>query len=112
MYVFLLRLAFAKKFMGKDFDKVVFSDEKMFRFRPGLSVGVWRPKGADRYRAQYTVKTTQRSEGVMAWAAINSAGEYILRRCPKKMKSEDYQELLADCLPFIRGGRCCCVFGR
>ena len=86
---------------------MVFSDEKMFRFRPGYSVGVWRPKGADRYSAKYTVKTTQRGEGLMVWAAINLKGEYIVRRCPKKMKADDYQELLADCLPFLKG-RCCC----
>ena len=83
-----------------------FSDEKMFRFRSGLSVGVWRRKGADRFSAKYTVKTTQRGEGVMVWAAINSKGETCVRLCPKKMKETDYQALLADALPFIRGSRC------
>ena len=103
------RLAYAKKYLGKSFDNVVFSDEKMFRFRPGLSVGVWRPKGADRYHARYSVKTTLKGDGVMVWAAINSKGEYIVKRCPKKMKAEDYQDMLADCLPFIRGGRYLCL---
>ena len=109
MYVHTLfahfREAYAKKFLTKSFDHVIFSDEKLFRFRAGMSVGVWRPKGSDRLSAKYSVKTTQRGEGVMVWAAINSKGEYILRRCVKKIKAQDYQDMLSDCLPFIRSGR-------
>ena len=86
LYIYF-RLTYAKKYLDKGFTNVVFSDEKMFRFRPGMSVGVWRPKGADRYSAKYTIKTTQKGDGVMAWAAINSKGEVIVRRCPKKMKA-------------------------
>jgi hypothetical protein len=101
----ILRLEFAKEYLGKNFDKVVFSDEKMFRFRPGLQVGVWRRRGESRLQAKYTVKTTQRSEGVMVWAAMNSSGQCIVKLCPKKVKSEQYQEILGDALGFIKGGR-------
>ena len=99
------RLAFAQKYLAKSFDRVVFSDEKMFRFKPGDKVGVWRRRGESRLRASYTVKTTTKSEGVMVWAAINSSGQVIVRQCPKKVKATDYQDILSESLSFIRGGR-------
>jgi hypothetical protein len=41
----------------------------------------------------------------MVWAAINSSGRVIVRLCPKKLKATDYQDILADSLSFITGGR-------
>lgn len=99
------RLAFAKKYLDKSFDRVVFSDEKMFRFRPGYKVGVWRRRGESKYKAKYTVKTTCKSEGLMVWAAINAKGEVLVHQCPKKVKAVDYQDILSKSLSFIKGSR-------
>jgi hypothetical protein len=96
------RLAFANRMMTYDWGKVVFSDEKMWRIKPSTEqVRVWRRKG-DRYSPQYTIKTTSRSVGVMVWAAINSSGQVIWKRCPESVNAQAYQDLLASAIHFIR----------
>lgn len=96
------RLAFAKQMENYDWSKVVFSDEKMWRVRPcGERVKVWR-KSRDRFHADYTVKTVSRSVGIMVWAAINSSGQVVWKRCPEKVNAEAYQDLLASAIHFIR----------
>jgi hypothetical protein len=84
---------------------VVFSDEKIWRFRPGGSPGVWRRRG-NRFKYENTIKTTAKSQGLMIWAAINGAGDILLKKCPKKMKADGYQDILIDSLEFIKGARC------
>ena len=100
------RLTFANTYKDYSFHRVVFSDEKMFRFRPGIRVGVWRKRGENRYSPKYTTKTTTKSEGVMVWCAMKYSGELIVRLCPKKVKAVDYQDILSDSLDFIKGSRC------
>lgn len=36
------------------------------------------------------------------WAAINGRGELILKRCPPKVKSADYQATLQSAIRFIK----------
>ena len=59
---------------GYNFDRVVFSDEKIWRIRPsGAYVKVWWQKG-DRYDAKYVTPSTSRSVGVVVWCGINGKG--------------------------------------
>ena len=81
--------------------QVVFSDEKTWRFRPNEKSGVWRRRG-DRYKAKYTVPTTQRSQGVMIWAAMRGDGKILVKLCPPKVKAKEYQAILKDSLDFIQ----------
>ena len=60
------------------------------------------PVSASRFDAKYTASVTQKPEGLMVWAAMDGKGKLILRRCPKKVKSADYQTILGDSLSFIR----------
>ena len=76
-----LRLQFVNAMMEFDFSKVVFSDEKIWRIRQGGKVRVWRRRGM-RFDAKYTTPTVSRVDGVMVWAAINGAGDVIIRKCP------------------------------
>ncbi len=87
--------------MGFDFSQVVFSDEKIWRIRPGGRVRVFRRRG-DRYNPKYTVKTVSKSVGVMVWCAINGRGDVLVRRCPEKVDAEAYQGILKSALTFIR----------
>lgn len=82
--------------------KVVFSDEKVFRVRSGATVRAWGPMGSDKYDAKYSVPTTSQCEKVMVWAAINGQGKICLRRCPSKTKASDYQDILSGAMAFIQ----------
>ena len=99
------RSKFAQKFKRWDvakWSKVVFSDEKLFRTRPGRVVRCWRPKSGNKFSAKYVNQAQQQPESLMVWAAINGKGKLSLRRCPKKVKSADYQDILKSALRFIR----------
>ena len=103
------RKAFATKFRNwtaADWKNVIFSDEKMWRMRPGGRIRCWRPKGASKYLARYTIPAVAKSEGVMIWAAMNGNGDIIVRRCPKKINSMEYQRILQNSLQFIRHRYC------
>lgn len=100
------RRAFAQKFKRFDWNKVIFSDEKIFRVRPGGTIRCWRRKSESKYIAKYTVPTVQKAEGLMVWAAMNSKGRIVVRRCPPQVNAKAYQDILATALPFIKGGRC------
>lgn len=78
----------------------MFSDEKIWRIRQGGKVRVWRRKGK-RFDAKYTVPTVSKADGVMVWAAINGAGEVIIRRCPTTVDSKGYQGVLQSAMHFI-----------
>ena len=99
------RLEFARQHKGWSVDqwrKVIFSDEKIFRVRPGGTVKLWIPKTAKTFDARYTIPAVQKAEGLMIWAGMNGKGKLCLRRCPPKMRSTDYQSLLGSALSFIR----------
>ena len=114
------RLLFARKYRGwsvGDWSRIIFSDKKIFRVRPGGHVRHWVPKSASKFDARYFYamfcyisQTTcrylglavQKPQGLMVWAAINGRGELVLRRCPPKVKSLDYQATLGTALRFIK----------
>ena len=91
------RLLFARKFRSwtaANWQKVVFFDEKVFRVRPGGFVRRWVPKSASKFDARYTGAAVSKPQGLMVWAAINGKGALIRKRCPPKVKSRDYQDIL------------------
>ena len=99
------RKDFAKKYGNwtvQQWNKIIFSDEKIFRVRPGAKVKYWVRKGANRYLPKYIVNTEQKPQGVMVWAAMNSRGQICLRRCPPTVKAQDYCDILASAMTFIK----------
>ncbi len=86
---------------GFDWQRVVFSDEKIWRIKPGGHVRVFRKRG-DRYKARYTQKTVGKSVGVMVWCAINGAGQLVVTRCPETVDATAYQNILQENIHFIR----------
>ena len=99
-----LRNEFAKKFLRWDvnkWQKVIFSDEKIFRCRPGAQIRCWRQVTEKKFLPNYVVPTTQKPQGVMVWAAMNGKGKLVVHRCPPKVKSGDYQAILGQYKRFI-----------
>lgn len=96
------RKAFAKKFRGFNFKKTIFSDEKIFRVRPGGVVRQWRLHGESRFLPKYVLNSTQKPEGLMVWAAMKSDGQICIRRCPPKVNASRYQDILQSAIGFIR----------
>jgi hypothetical protein len=99
------RKRFADKFARWTVDqwrKVIFSDEKIFRVRPGSLIKCWRQKTSSRYAARYVNQTIQKPQGLMIWSAMNGRGEIIIRRCPPKVKAVDYQNILRTAKKFIK----------
>lgn len=90
------------KWTVQKWNKIIFSDEKIFRCRPGAKVKYWVRKGANRYLPKYVVKTEQKPQGVMIWAAINSRGQICLKRCPLSVKAQDYCDILTSAMTFIK----------
>ena len=97
------RLAFARAYLNyTKWGKVIFSDEKIFRVRPGGRVRCWYRKSEQQYQPKYTVPTVAHSESVMVWAAMDGSGAISLRRCPPRVNAAEYQTLLGSALPFIK----------
>lgn len=100
-----LRRIFARTFGQWGADKwrdIVFSDEKIFRLRPGGLVRYWKQVSDKKFLAKYVVPQVQKAEGVMVWAGMNGKGEIIVKRCPPKVKSADYVTILESVKSFIR----------
>ena len=95
------RLNFARKMASQDWSQVIFSDEKIFRVRPGARVKCWRMASESKFLPKYIMPTVQKAEGLMVWAAMKSSGAISLRRCPPKLNAAGYQDILASAKPFI-----------
>lgn len=95
------RLVFARAFRNFRWNRVVFSDEKIWRVTPHSKIRCWRKKG-EKYIAKNVLPSTAISQSVMVWCGINGRGELILKRCPKKVKAVEYQNVLQSALHFIR----------
>ena len=99
------RLKFVQKMASQDWSRVIFSDEKIFRVRPGGKVKCWRMVSESKFLPKYIIPTVQKAEGLMVWAAMKSSGAISIRRCPPKLNAAGYQDILASAKPFI-GTRC------
>ena len=99
------RYVFARRYGQWTVDqwkRVIFSDEKMFQVRPGGKIRGWMPRSAGRFASHYSIPSVAKPEGLMVWAAINGRGKLIVRRCPPKVNSVEYQRLLASSMTFIK----------
>ena len=96
------RMKFARKHKNTDWSRIIFSDKKIFRVRPGARVRCWVAPDDSRFKAKYTTPSGQKPEGVMVWAAMKSDGAICLRRCPQKMNSAAYHSVLQSAIGFIR----------
>ena len=100
-----LRRQFAAKFLCWPKEKwrnIIFSDEKIFKVRPGGKVKYWKQINQSKFAAKYVIPQVQKAEGVMIWAAMNGKGNIVVKRCPPKVKSQDYQDILGQAATFIR----------
>lgn len=96
------RVEFARKHLHASFSNVIFSDEKIFRVRPGGVVRCWRKISHSKYDARYVMPTTQKPAGLMVWAAMKSNGRVIVKRCPHRMNAPAYQSVLQKAIRFIK----------
>lgn len=99
-----LRKEFAAKFSRwgpQKWRDIIFTDEKIFRVRPGGLVRCWKQVSDKKFAAKYVIPQVQRPEGVMVWAGMNGLGQIKLMRCPPKVKSADYQTILGQVKSFI-----------
>ena len=95
-----------QKWTVQQWQDVNFSDEKMFRTRPGVLVRSWRQKSGSKFEPKSVQTTVQKPLGLMVWVAMNGKGRLILRRCPTKFKAVDYQAVLTSALSFLK---CRCI---
>ena len=98
----LKRLIFARKYRAFSFDKVIWSDEKIFRVIPGGKIRCWKKINESKYTARYCMPAVQKPLGVMVWAAMKRSGAICLRRCPPKVNSVEYQNILERSLRFVK----------
>lgn len=97
------RLNFAKAHAkyGK-WNRVVFSDEKIFKVIAGGHVRCWYKKGDSRFIAKYLTPTVGHPQQVMVWAAIDSEGRICIKRCPGHVRAAEYQAVLGSAIRFIK----------
>jgi len=81
--------------------RIVFSDKSMVSTFCNARRYVWRPMKT-RYNHRYTCKTVKyRGISVLVWGAIRSDGNRVLVKCPHRLDSLEYQQILSKGLPEI-----------
>jgi transposase len=81
--------------------KVIYSDECQFQIFSSSRTYVRRPINT-RFLTRYTIKTVKYGgKSLMVWGAITSDGEKILIRCPDRLDSFKYQDVLNQGLHMI-----------
>lgn len=100
------RIHFCKSYSHwtiNQWEQVIFSDEsRIHRFSNSRRL-VRRPVGS-RFKKRYTIKTVKYGGfSVHIWGAIRGDGKRILRKCPQRLNSKDYRNILEeDLLPFYQ----------
>ena len=90
------RLTFANDHEFIDWNAVIFSDEKRFRFEHEGHRYVKRERG-HREDSKYTIGTKKYGGGsVMIWAAIRSDGKLWIQRCHDHLTGMDYQWIIEN----------------
>lgn len=95
------RLAFAKAHKDWPLDKIrriLWSDESVFTVSGTKHGKVRRPRGADRYDPQYTVKTVKHPDSIMVWGCFSyyGVGNLVFLEKGVAMNAERYLDLLFD----------------
>lgn len=82
-------------FTGDMWKNVIFSDECRIEMYQKSRLHVRRPRN-DRFNHRYTLKTVKYGGfSVMVWGAIKGDGSRILFKCPDRLKSDEYQQILS-----------------
>lgn len=92
------RIAFCEENQGRDWDRIIFSDEKTFRSISGRKMHLWRPKN-QRYTPKYVqqMKVSGRiSCGI--WGFITAFGVGDICEISGRMNSIEYTQVLEDIL--------------
>jgi len=82
-------------------DDVIFTDECRLELHPRRRQYVRRPANT-KYLERYTAKTVKHGgKSLMVWGAIKSNGSRTIIRCPAKLNSMEYQNVLrSGLIPF------------
>lgn len=88
------RLRFCEENYGRDWDQVIFSDEKTFKSYNDRSMSLWRPRG-ERYNPKY-VQSVPRSGRITCgvWAYITAFGPGEICEISRNMNSDEYTSIL------------------
>lgn len=92
------RIKFCEENQGLDWDRVIFSDEKVFRCYSHRKLHLWRPKN-ERHNPKYVqqMKVSGRVTcGV--WGFITAMGAGDICEISGRMNSQEYTEVLEDIL--------------
>lgn len=82
---------------------VVFSDECQIKKFSSTRTYVRRPKNT-RFKSRYILKTVKFGcKSILLWGAICGDGKKILIKCPDRLDSLKYQEILREGLPHVYG---------
>lgn len=107
------RKEFAKRFRNwtpRNWRRIIFSDEKVFKMRPGGRIKCWRHIGEKKIVAKYVQGVVQNSQGIMVWAAISGKGKLVFKRMPERVKSKEYQDTIRSVLNFVKPRYAFCKF--
>lgn len=92
------RVKFCEENQGRDWDRVIFSDEKTFKSHSDTKLHLWRPRN-ERYNPRY-VQSIKRSGHITCgvWGFITSAGVGELCEISPHMDSPKYCNMLEEIL--------------
>ena len=76
--------------------------ENFFTYVGGPTRCSFCQKTVSKFVGKYINHSVQKTQGVMVWAAMKGDGSITFRRCPIKVKSKEYQDILGSALNFIR----------
>ena len=79
------RLLFARKYSNFDWSRTIFSDEKIFRVRPGARVRCWVAPNDSRFSPKYLTSSVQKPEGGHGLGSHEVGRGYL----PPKMPTQD-----------------------
>lgn len=91
------RMAFCKsysKFSLDQWKNIIFSDECRIMKYSAIRRYVRRPIGS-RFKSRYILKYVRQTKlNIMVWGAIKGDGSRIIVRCPNRLNSSEYQNVL------------------
>lgn len=88
------RIRFCEENYGRDWDNIIFSDEKTFKSYSDRAMSLWRPRG-ERYNPKY-VQSVRMSGRITCgvWAYITAFGPGEICKISRNMDSDEYTSIL------------------